>query len=79
VLLSALDLSEALSVALSVALFVVLFVSSGPPFNPEGTMTGKLPAVDGDFSVDAFREVEFEDAALFGEAEPETPATRPDD
>jgi len=42
-------------------------------------MTGKLPAVDGDFSVDAFREVEFEEAALFEEEGLETSATRLDD
>jgi len=73
-LLSALDLFAALSVALFVSSFV--FVS---PFNLDGTMTGKLPTVDGDFFVAAFRGVEFEEAILLGEAEFETSAVMPDD
>jgi hypothetical protein len=73
-LLSASDLFAALSVALSVASFVF-----SPPFNLDGTMTGKLPTVDGDFVVAAFRGVEFEEAMLLGEAEFETSAVMPDD
>jgi hypothetical protein len=42
-------------------------------------MTGKLPTVEGDFSVAVFREVEFEEAVLFGEAEFETSAATLDD
>jgi hypothetical protein len=42
-------------------------------------MTGKLPTVDGDFGVAAFREVEFEEARFLGEAEFETSAAMPDD
>src|SRR5262245_31943309 len=67
------DLSTALFPVLSVALSVF-----GPPFNPEGTMTGKLPTVDGDFGA-APREVEVEEAVLFGEVGFETSATRLDD
>jgi hypothetical protein len=55
-----------------------LFVS-GPPFNPDGTITGKLPTVVGDFGAGAFREVDFEEAVLFEEAEREASATRLDD
>jgi hypothetical protein len=42
-------------------------------------MTGKLPTVDGDFTVEASREVDFEEAVLLGEAAFETSATRLDD
>jgi hypothetical protein len=42
-------------------------------------MTGKLPTVDGDFRVAAFRGVEFEEATLLGEVEFETSAAMPDD
>jgi hypothetical protein len=41
-------------------------------------MTGKFPTVDGDFGVSP-REVDFEEAVLFGEVEPVTSATRADD
>ena len=70
--LSAPDLFVSLFAVLSVDLSVL-----GPPFNPEGTMTGKLPTVDGDFGA-APREVEVEEA-VFGEVEFETSATRLDD
>jgi hypothetical protein len=42
-------------------------------------MTGKLPTGDGDLGADASREFDFEEAVLFGEVEPETSATMPDD
>jgi hypothetical protein len=42
-------------------------------------MTGKLPTVEGDLVVAAFREVEFEEAMFFGEAEFVTSAVMPDD
>jgi hypothetical protein len=42
-------------------------------------MTGKLPAVVGDFGVAAFREVEFEEAMFLGEVEFETSAVMLDD
>jgi hypothetical protein len=61
-----------------VALFVSSFVL-GPSFNLDGTMTGKLPTVVGDFGVAAFREVEFEEAMFLVEAEFETSAAMPDD
>jgi len=73
-LLSASDLFAVLSAALFVASF--LFES---PFNLDGTMTGKLPTVDGDFVVAAFRGVEFEEAMLLGDAEIETSAVMFDD
>ena len=71
---SALDLFAALSFALFAASFVF-----EPPFNLDGTMTGKLPTVDGDFDVAAFRGVEFEEAMLLVGAEFETSAVLPDD
>jgi hypothetical protein len=42
-------------------------------------MTGKLPTVEDDFGVAAFREFEFEEAVLLGEVEFVTSATMPDD
>jgi hypothetical protein len=42
-------------------------------------MTGKLPTVVGDFGVAAFREVEFDETMLLGEAEFVTSAVMPDD
>jgi hypothetical protein len=42
-------------------------------------MTGKLPTVEGDLVVAAFREVEFEEAMFLGEAEFVTSAVMPDD
>jgi hypothetical protein len=72
-LLSAPALSPALSEALSDVLSVL-----GPPFNPDGRMTGKLPTVDGDFGA-VPREVEVEEAVFFGEVGFETSATRFED
>jgi hypothetical protein len=66
-LLSSADLFAALSVALFVASSVLSVF--GPSFNLDGTMTGKLPTVDGDFFVAAFRGVELEEAMFLREAE----------
>jgi hypothetical protein len=63
-------------------LFAALAVASfvfGPSFNFDGTMTGKLPTVVGDFGFATFRGVEFEEAIFLEEAEFETSAVMPGD
>src|SRR5262245_39012211 len=75
---AALSFAPDLFAALSVALFASSF-AFGPSFNLDGTMTGKLPAVEGDFGGATFREVEFEEATFLGEVEFETSAAMPDD